>query len=422
MSIISKCLDYTFQGYGVVKENEKVIFVPYLLLDEVAEIEVAPSKKTYAYAEIIKIIEVSPHRVIPSCPVFSFCGSCNLLHMDYLEQLNFKKILVTNSFKKLFQDIADVVPCLQIKGYRNKITLNLQIDLNKNVLIGFYERDSHHLVNFDNCLLLSTNTLIVLKQIREHFQSLVDKVNMDYLNLEILILSNEDDSSLLLKLSHNSNIPAIQDLSKKLFKNDFIKGLEIRQGKDLKSFQNRKLITKIGDYSFESNLDSFRQVNRYQTETLYNLALLKADLKPTEKLLDAYSGIGTIGIMASKYVKEVIGFDISEANYLNALSNIRNNNIENMTYYKADSAFFKLDNDFDVIIVDPPRAGLTKQFLRQLMEVKAFKLIYISCDLTSLIRDLNDLIKIYDITSVTPVDMFPHTLHVETVVSLRLAK
>jgi 23S rRNA (uracil1939-C5)-methyltransferase len=397
-------------GYGVVKISDKIVFVPYLLLDEVADIEIVEEKKSYSFGRIVTLIEPSSHRVVPKCPLFVSCGGCDLLHMDEFAQKQFKTLKVQNTFRKLYPDVKDCLVNSKTLGYRNKVTLNIEKDFTDTLNIGFYEKDSHNIIDIDKCLLLSNNTHFIVNVIKG-FQF------KEEINFQIVILVNENDDQMLIKINSKTIIPSIRNLLDRFIKYSFVKGIEVNHGDKRILIKDKIISNVICDLTFLSDNNAFRQVNRYMVDTLYTQAIQANRLDKSDVLLDAYSGIGTLGLIASKYVRNVICFDISEANYNNALLNIEINNIKNARYYKMDANNFKLESKYSVLIVDPPRNGLNQRFIQQILQSSIQKIIYVSCDVETLVRDLNQLKK-YTIESVQPVDMFPFTKHVEVVVHL----
>ena len=356
-------LDYDHQGRGMGRINDKVVFIPNTIPGEIVNVTIIKDKKKYMEGEVTNYIKKSSTRVKNLCPYYKVCGGCDLLHIPYLEQLKYKKEKINNIIRRYVGDniiIKDIVPSDNIFNYRNKVTYH--VDSNN---IGFYEKKSNKIVNIDTCLLLD-NCL-------NNYQ--IDTTNS---------------------------------------KNDIILRTN---GKQVLDNKTDKIIISIGKYNYKVSLEDFFQVNNNVTYKMYEQIKKYADCTKDDLVLDLYCGTGTIGIYVSDTCKEVLGVEINEQAIIDANENSELNNISNIKFIASDVAkvIDKLGFKPNIIIVDPPRAGLDTKTIQEIIKMKPSKLIYTSCDPMTLARDLKLLNEYYEIKEITPFDMFPHTYHVETV-------
>lgn len=366
MEVIINSLDH--QGRGIGRINNKVIFIPNTIPGEKVEVKIIKEKKKYMEGIVTKYLEKDKDRIENLCQYYPKCGGCQLLHIPYQQQLLYKEDKVKNIFKRYNLEnvkINSIIGSPSKYHYRNKVTFHVS-----NQHLGYYQENSNKFIKIDSCLLLCEN------------------INKNFKN----ILPNND------KLIIRSN------------------------NHEITYEQNKKIMHTIVDYKFLVSIDSFYQVNDYITPLLYNK--VKEYLNPTKQdtVLDLYCGTGTIGIFISKEVNNVIGIEINEQAIEDAKENAKLNNIKNITLICGDAGFEakKLKIKPTSIIVDPPRAGLNKEAIETIIKFNPNKIIYVSCDPMTLVRDLNILKKYYNIIEVTPFDMFPNTYHVECVCLLSL--
>ena len=352
-------------GRGITYINNKICFVDNALPGEVVEIEITKEKSKYLEARVINVIESSPDRVKVDCSYYDICGGCNLRHLSYQKENEFKKEKVQeliNHIGKLNVKVNNIVYGPE-NNYRNKVTFHSS----KNK-IGYYEKGTKNIISFDNFLLLDN---LINDNIK----------NIKYSPKDIVIRTSNDGKEILMK-------------------------------------DDSSIITSIGDKKYYVSRDSFFQVNKYLTKNLYDLIRNNID-KKYNKCLDLYCGTGTIGIYISDLVNEIIGIDYNESNINDANKNKELNNITNISFI-CDKVENKIDTfkDIDLVIVDPPRAGLDNKTKKYLNEINSERIIYVSCDPATLSRDLKDLSVNYNILNVTPVNMFPRTYHVESLTLL----
>lgn len=380
-------------GRGISHINNKIVFISNALEDEVIDATTTYSNKKFDEAKVNEIIEVSRMRIKPICPYFDICGGCNLLHMNYDDQLKFKYNKVKDIiFKYLKENIKvnDVIYSNQF-NYRNKASFEVKEKL------CYKMRKSTNLVDINYCYLLDKNINDIVH--------VLNNLNLKNIN-NITIRTGEED--IMVSISGNPTqeiIDALKEKARSIYVNDKL------------VYGRSNIVSKIGNYEFFVSDKSFFQVNKYNVKNLYDKVLEYAELTGNENILDLYCGTGTIGIYLSKYAKSVIGIEVNEQAIFDANVNKNKNNIENISFICDTTSNINniVNNDFDVIIVDPPRSGLDKNTINFLINSKAKRIVYVSCDIMTLVRDLNILKQDYDIREITPVDMFPNTYHVETV-------
>ncbi len=385
-------------GRGISHINNKIVFISNALEDEVVDATTTYSNKKFDEAKVNEIIEVSRMRIKPICPYFDICGGCNLLHMNYDDQLKFKYNKVKDIiFKYLKENIKvnDVIYSNQF-NYRNKASFEVKEKL------CYKMRKSTNLVDINYCYLLDNNINDIVH--------VLNNLNLKNIN-NITIRTGEEDIMVIISGNPTQEIiDALKEKARSIYVNDKL------------VYGRSNIVSKIGNYEFFVSDKSFFQVNKYNVKNLYDKVLEYAELTGNENILDLYCGTGTIGIYLSKYAKSVIGIEVNEQAIFDANVNKNKNNIENISFICDTTSNINniVNNDFDVIIVDPPRSGLDKNTINFLINSKAKRIVYVSCDIMTLVRDLNILKQDYDIREITPVDMFPNTYHVECVCVLKL--
>lgn len=385
-------------GRGISHINNKIVFISNALEDEVVDATTTYSNKKFDEAKVNEIIEVSRMRIKPICPYFDICGGCNLLHMNYDDQLKFKYNKVKDIiFKYLKEDIKvnDVIYSNQF-NYRNKASFEVKEKL------CYKMRKSTNLVDINYCYLLDKNINDIVH--------VLNNLNLKNIN-NITIRTGEEDIMVIISGNPTQEIiDALKEKARSIYVNDKL------------VYGRSNIVSKNGNYEFFVSDKSFFQVNKYNVKNLYDKVLEYAELTGNENIIDLYCGTGTIGIYLSKYAKSVIGIEVNEQAIFDANVNKNKNNIENISFICDTTSNINniVNNDFDVIIVDPPRSGLDKNTINFLINSKAKRVVYVSCDIMTLVRDLNILKQDYDIREITPVDMFPNTYHVECVCVLKL--
>ncbi len=386
-------LDHQGRGISLL---DKVTFIPNTLPGELVDIDIITSKSKYTIGKVNKYIKTSEDRIEPLCPYYNICGGCELMHLSYENELKYKENKIKdimNRYAKL-DNVSNIVGCDEELNYRNKVTFKVDKK------ISLSKKESHELVNIDKCLLIS-----------DRMNSYINKLNkMDLSNVnEVIIRESIDDIMIIFMCNEDINIDtSLLDCNVVKYYNKY----EILKG-------NNYIVDRIGNLSYKISPSSFFQVNRYQVKKLYDLVLENIKPNKNDKILDLYCGTGTIGLYVSNYVDEVLGIEINEEAIKDANYNKELNNIHNISFIAGDSKIIhNIKFNPNKIIVDPPRAGLDKKVIDDILNINPERIVYVSCDPITLARDLNILKEHYNVEKIIPVDMFPRTYHVETVCAL----
>ena len=438
--LIVDVIDYGANGEGIAKINGYTIFVLGALKGEKCKIHILKVLKTHAFAKVIQIIEKSSKRVEPDCSTFNKCGGCDLRHIAYSETLKIKQEKVQNLVNKMLKNKVKVNETVGMENptfYRNKAIYPVTQDKK----VGIFAKRSHNIIPTNECKIQSKISQEISKYILDNWKdSIYDEETGKGLLRNIMVREGFKTDEIMLVLVQNGEKNVFETNSKLKIENvikEFpkIKTIVINVNtektnvvlsrKNIIIYGDGTITDRLGDYEFKISPNSFYQVNPVQTEKLYNLAIEGAKLKKDDILCDLYCGIGTIGIFASKYVKKVYGVEIVEEAIKDAKQNGEINNVDNIEFIQGDVevAFNKmLDNGVkpSVVIVDPPRKGLDSKTVQNLCDLKLDRLVYVSCNPATLMRDLQVLEDVYKIDSITPVDNFCYSSHIECVAVLEI--
>ena len=431
-------------GVGVGKYDGFTVFVDGGLINDKLKVKINKSKKNYAVGDIVEIIEASPFRVKRKCSdSLKQCGGCQIQELDYQKQLDIK----TNEVKQVISRIGkleDVIvhETLGMEDpirYRNKAQFPIQ-KVNGSPVIGFYKKKSHDIIPTDECIIQHEINDKIIKIIKTYINAykvsvydekthtgvlrhLVTKVGFTTNEVMVVLVANGNKLPNLNELASvlKENIPGFKTLVVNVnkAKTNVILGRE-----NIVVYGEGKINDYIGDLVFEISPLSFFQVNPLQTEVLYNKALEYADLQENDTVFDIYCGIGTISLFLAQKAKKVYGIEIVEDAIKDAKINARLNNLDNTEFYagKAEEVVPKMYQDgkrANVVVVDPPRKGCDEKVLDTIVSMEPDKVVYVSCNPSTLARDLAYLDERgYKCVEVQPVDMFPHTMHVESVAKI----
>lgn len=430
---VVKIADYGTDGEGIAKINDFTVFVAGALKNEKCKIHITKVLSSYAYAKIVEILEKSEHRVQSDCKTYPKCGGCSLRHIDYKETLQIKRQKVQNLVNKMLNDkiiVDETVGMDKPVFYRNKAIY----PISQNKMPGIFAARSHDVIEFEECKIQTINSQKIAKFILKNWNnSIYDEKTGKGLLRNIMIREGFATNEIMVVLVQNgdkkydaSNLVKEFPNIKTVVVNVNTKNTNVvLANKNIICYGEGFIYDKLGDYTFKISPNSFYQVNPKQTEKLYNLAVEKANLKADDILCDLYCGIGTIGIFASKYVKKVYGIEIVEAAVKDANENAKLNNVNNIEFIlgdteKAFDSLLKNDIKPTVVIVDPPRKGLDDTTIENLCNLKLDRVVYVSCNPATLVRDLAKMEDIYIVKSITPVDNFCYSSHVESVAVLEL--
>ncbi|MEG1310432.1 MAG: 23S rRNA (uracil(1939)-C(5))-methyltransferase RlmD [Romboutsia sp.] len=431
-------------GVGVGKYDGFTVFVEGGLIEDKVKVRINKSKKNYAVGDIVEIIEKSPFRVERICSDnLKDCGGCQIQELDYQKQLDIK----TNEVKQVITRIGkienvlihDTIGMDKPARYRNKAQFPIQKI--KNIPeIGFYKKKSHDVIPMDKCIIQHDINDKIVKIIKTYINaydvSLYDeKSNTGVLRHLVTKVGFTTKEVMVVLVANGKKLPYLNELASVLEENvPGFKTLVVNVNKEKTNvilgreniviYGEGKINDYIGDLVFEISPLSFFQVNPIQTEVLYNKALEYADLKENDTVFDIYCGIGSISLFLAKKARKVYGIEIVEDAIKDAKINAKLNNLDNVEFYvgKAEEVvpnMYKDGKTANVVVVDPPRKGCDHKVLDTIISMKPDRVVYVSCNPSTLARDLNYLDEHgYKCIEVQPVDMFPHTMHVECVAKI----
>ncbi len=429
------CEGYTYDGAGVVHFGDIVFFVPGMIEGETAELGVTAMKKNYGYARIAELKQKSEHRAIPQCSVYKQCGGCQLQHMDYEEQKRFKENKVKGVFLQNAKMDITPLPILtspHLTAYRNKVQVPVQTDKGK-VKMGFYRGHTNDIAEFDYCMVQTDRSNEIVQFLRRKLASLKCSSVFRHVLIKHAHRTNQimvcfvvrehpfrNEERLVSELTEA--FPEIRSVSCIINRRE---DNVILDGKEVLLSGSSYIEEELLGCRFRISARSFYQINPYTTEILYSKAIEYAGLTGTETVIDLYCGTGTIGILCAKKAKKVYGIEIVDDAVKDARINAELNHITNIDFFTADArkgARRLIENKIraDVVIVDPPRKGCSRETLDAIVTISPKRLVYVSCDPSTLARDCAYLKeKGYVTGDIQPVDMFPGTNHIETIVLLQ---
>ena len=436
-----------YEGEGIAKIDGYPVFIKGALKGEKVKVKITKVKKNYAYGRLEEIIEESQGRVTPDCNHYKRCGGCSIQHMDYEKQLDFKWNRVKDCISKIggLDEALVKYPLGMIDNpyrYRNKVQLPIG-KIKDEVVIGFYAPRSHDIVDINKCLIQDK----VADKVAEITKEWINKNNIMPATIDgefnskgivrhIMIRKGFKTNEVMVVLvATTKDVPKLEEFKEMIINNiEGIKSIVLNVNpKNTNVILGEECITLfgsdviqdyIGEFKFNISPLSFFQVNPMQTEVLYNKALEYADLSGEEVAFDAYCGTGTITLFLSQKAKKVYGVEIVEPAIVNAVENAKANSVDNAEFFvgKSEEVIPNLIDKgiiADVIVVDPPRKGCDIKLLEAISNSSPKRIVYVSCDPSTLGRDLKILNDNgYRTIEVQPVDMFPHTAHVECVVLL----
>lgn len=440
---IVNVIDNGFDGEGIAKINDFTIFIKGAIKGEKVKILVVKVLSSYAYGKIIEILEKSEYRTDEDCTTYKRCGGCSLRHINYKETLKIKQNAVQSLVNKTLKNQIEVEPTLGMENpfhYRNKLQYPVGVNRDGVPVMGVFANRTHEIIPIKKCLIQNELAEQVAKEvftfIKENNISVYnEKTGKGLIRHIIVKIGVKTNELMCIIVINGNNIPKEKELVKvitskfnnvkSIIKNINTKNTNVILGnQNISLYGNGYLQDKLGKYLFNISPMSFYQVNPVQAEKLYNLGIEGAKLSKDDIVFDLYCGIGTISLFMADYVKKVYGVEIVAEAIDMAKENAKLNNVNNTEFIAGDvekvlDGLINIQKVIpDVIMVDPPRRGLDNTSINNILKIKPQRLIYISCNPATLVRDLAKLEDIYEIQSIKPVDMFPFTSHVETVALL----
>jgi len=437
-------IDNGYEGEGIAKIDNFTIFIQGAVKGEKCKILIVKVNKNFAYGKLLEVIAKSNNRKEVDCSTYKRCGGCSLRHIEYDYTLKMKQAIVQNLVDKVQIDVK-VQPTIGMKKpfyYRNKLQYPVGNDNNGKAVMGVFAKRTHEIIPTQECYIQNkeaqniANELIKIineekipaydeEKQKGQVRHVVIKVGVHTNEIMCIIVTNEEN------LKHEDVI--VQKLTNKfpniktIIKNVNSKNTNVILGnKNVVLYGNGYIEDILGEYRFKISPMSFYQTNPIQTEVLYNKAIEFASLNKYDILCDLYCGIGTIGIFASKYVKKVYGIEIVEEAIEAAKENAKINNVDNIEFMAGDveKVFETMLKEKQVtptvIIVDPPRRGIDAHTIETILNLEVSRLVYVSCNPATMVRDLKMLEEKYKVKEIQPIDMFPFTTSVECVSFLEL--
>ena len=438
-------IDNGIEGEGIAKIDNFTIFVQGAIKGEKVKILIVKVLASYAYGKIIEIINKSDKRTAIDCQTYKRCGGCNLRHIDYEETLDIKRNIVQNLVDKTLKNKIKVEQVLGMGNpyhYRNKAQYPVGIGKDGKPAIGVFANRTHEIIQIEKCFIQDERVEKVAKFIYEY----AIKNNISIYNEEtqkgslrhiVIKIGKQTEEIMVVLVINANNFKNEENLASELLKQfpnikTIVKNINTKNtnvilgNKNINLYGEGYITDILGDYTFKISPLSFYQVNPIQAEALYNIGVEAAQITKKDVVFDLYCGIGTITIFMSKFAKKVYGIEIVEEAIEMAKENSKVNNIENTEFIAGDVE--KVLDDLinkqkiipDIIMIDPPRKGLDKNSIENILKIKPKKLVYISCNPATLVRDLAAFEEAYEIKKINPVDMFPFTSHVECCSVLQL--
>lgn len=441
MALTVECVELNTDGEGVAYLDGKKYVISNLLPGEKADIHVMGKTRNFYYAKVLNRLNDSPNRDRPCCSVFYSCGGCTLMHLKYIEQLQMKQHNLIQLFQtnEINTTINDIIGMKNPLSYRNKIQIPVKTSKGGKMTKGLFSVMSHNIIENKKCQtenafgdkILDT----VIEQLNKYqFMAYDAKTRLGdikYILIKVGQFTNEVLVSLIVKheiVLNDNFIPELIALHPEIKTITImvspIDSNVILSDQETVVYGNGYIVDELDGLKFQISSHSFFQVNPMQAKVLYKEAIRMADISSNDVVLDAYCGVGTISLYASRIAKKVIGVEIVESAIINANENKAINNINNVEFVLNDAQEYikNVKEPIDIIFVDPPRKGCSEDFLKSLLSLSPKKIVYISCEPTTLVRDLKILESKYIVKEVSPVDMFPQTGHVESVVLLSQQK
>ena len=445
-----------FGGMGLSKINDKVIFIKNAIPGQTVIARITKKRKAYFEARKLNVIDESPYFNDPMCSHFNDCGGCSFQNLDYKKQLLYKQQQVFDLYYKMGKfvniKVEPILGCSQQYHYRNKMEFSFSnkrwilekndLGENKNFALGLHVPGRYDkILNIDNCFLqhnIANEILSVVKFecIKQNIEPYDIKNHTGYLRHLMLRVGIKSNQIMVNFVTAYENTDVLMSLANKLINKfpeikSIVNNINSRKAdiafgeKEITLLQNNYIIDMIGKFKFEISANSFFQTNTLQAELLYEVIKEECNFIGNEIVYDLYSGIGTISIFLSKQVESIYAIELNETAVIDAKKNALRNNIENIHFYCGDLKDILKEDRLttipkpDTIIIDPPRAGMHKNTIKDIVKLKPKTIIYCSCNPATQVRDVVELCNNdYKLVTIRPVDMFPNTPHIECVTKL----
>lgn len=434
-------------GEGIGFHKKTIIFVPGSLPKETVLVKACTIAPKFVEADVVTVLKESKHRILPPCPVYNKCGGCQLQHLAYSEQLAFKNDIVKQALIKYkpkgYQNylLKPTIGMSEPWHYRNKLQFQIRKDEKEKVICGLYEKNSHNLVAIEDCLVQDKSTTHVINAVVSFLSELKipiydERQNSGIIKTVMVRIGLQTGELQIVFITHSPKLPSKRLLLEKITTQlpNVVSVMQNIQNKKSSQIMGEKTVHLWGKESIEETINqvtfdlsarAFFQLNPKQTEVLYQQAIQALDPRDSDHVIDAYCGVGTIGLALAPFVKEVRGMDVIPSAIEDAKTNAKRLQLTN-TYYETGTAealipkWLQAGFSVDGLIVDPPRTGLDKKLLSCILANPITKIVYISCNPSTFAKDMIELSKKYRVEYLQSVDMFPQTARAEVVAKLTL--
>ena len=433
-------IDNGFEGEGIAKIDGFTIFIPGAIKGEKVRILIVKVLSSHAFGKLLEILEASKYRQEADCSTYKRCGGCNLRHIKYEETLKMKQNAVQNLVNKTLKNKLQVQETIGMDNpyhYRNKAQYPVGIDKKGEPVIGVFANRTHEVIPIEKCLIQNPKSEEIAKFIlnfikKEHISIYNEETRKGLFRHIVIKVGIKTGEIMCILVINGKTIPKEEIIIKNLVENfplikTIVKNINTKNTnvilgqENINIYGNGHIEDILGEYKFKISPLSFYQVNPIQAEKLYELGVKMAEISKEDTVFDLYCGIGTISIFMAKYAKKVYGVEIVEDAIKDAKENAKLNNATNTEFFAGDTEIVldELINQKkvipDIVMFDPPRKGLAKNSINNILNIKPKKIVYISCNPATLVRDLAEFESLYEVKSIVPVDMFPFTSHVECV-------
>lgn len=442
---IVEIIDNGFGGEGIAKIDNFTIFIPNSLKGETVKILIVKVLTSHAFGKILEIMIPSKNRIEKDCKTYQRCGGCSLRHVQYDETLKMKQNSVQSLLNKTLKNKVKVQSILGMKNpyyYRNKAQYPIGIGKDGQPVMGVFAKRTHEIIPIYNCFIQDQKTEEIAKFVFDYIVknkiSIYNEITKKGLVRHIITKIGKKTNQIMCVLVINGReIPKEKELVEEIIehfpnvktvvKNINGKNTNVILGEEnVNLYGNGYIEDRLGKYTFKISTLSFYQVNPVQAEKLYQLGVEMAKISKKDVVFDLYCGIGSISLFLSQYAKKVYGIEIVKEAVEMAKENAKLNQVNNVEFKVGDvekvldNLIFKDKIIPDIVLVDPPRKGLDDRTIKNILTVKPKRLVYISCNPATLVRDLHKLEDLYNIKDIRLVDMFPFTSHVECVALMGL--
>ena len=433
-------IDNGFEGEGIAKIDGFTIFIPGAIKGEKVRILIVKVLSSHAFGKLLEILEASKYRQEADCSTYKRCGGCNLRHIKYEETLKMKQNAVQSLVNKTLKNKLQVQETIGMDNpyhYRNKAQYPVGIDKKGEPVIGVFANRTHEVIPIEKCLIQNPKSEEIAKFIlnfikKEHISIYNEETRKGLFRHTVIKVGIKTGEIMCILVINGKTIPKEEIIIKNLVENfplikTIVKNINTKNTnvilgqENINIYGNGHIEDILGEYKFKISPLSFYQVNPIQAEKLYELGVKMAEISKEDTVFDLYCGIGTISIFMAKYAKKVYGVEIVEDAIKDAKENAKLNNVTNTEFFAGDAEIVldELINQKkvipDIVMFDPPRKGLAKNSINDILSIKPKKIVYISCNPATLVRDLAEFESLYEVKSIVPVDMFPFTSHVECV-------